>query len=78
MPIVDDGEDVPIKMDSEFTPEESQNTIKIGKNKKELMLKYPIELLNKHAFICGVPGSGKHTRCYIWLRNYIKTKFHLW
>lgn len=59
LPIVDDGEDVPIKMDSEFTPEESQNTIKIGKNKKELMLKYPIELLNKHAFICGVPGSGK-------------------
>lgn len=59
LPIVDDGEDVPIKMDSEFIPEESQNTIKIGKNKKELMLKYPIELLNKHAFICGVPGSGK-------------------
>lgn len=59
LPIVDDGEDVPIKMDSEFAPEESQNTIKIGKNKKELMLKYPIELLNKHAFICGVPGSGK-------------------
>lgn len=59
LPIVDDGEDVPIKMDSEFTPEESQNTIKTGKNKKELMLKYPIELLNKHAFICGVPGSGK-------------------
>lgn len=59
LPIVDDGEDFPIKMDSEFTPEESQNTIKIGKNKKELMLKYPIELLNKHAFICGVPGSGK-------------------
>lgn len=59
LPIVDDGEDVPIKMDSEFTPEESQNTIKIGKKKKELMLKYPIELLNKHAFICGVPGSGK-------------------
>lgn len=59
LPIVDDGESINMRMDSDFVPIGNQEFIPIGNDNKGNCLKYPIELLNKHAFICGVPGSGK-------------------
>lgn len=59
LPIVDDGESIHMRMDSDFVPIGNQEFIPIGNDNKGNCLKYPIELLNKHAFICGVPGSGK-------------------
>lgn len=58
-PIVDDGETIQMKLDSDYEPSDNRESIIIGTDSRKNVLKYPLDLLNKHAFISGVPGSGK-------------------
>lgn len=59
LPIVDDGEAICMRLESDYYPTDETQAIKIGEDNRKNILKYPLSLFNKHAFISGVPGSGK-------------------
>lgn len=55
-------------------------TITLGVSEKGYKVVFPIELLKKHAFIAGVPGSGKtntmlHIITQLWKNTYQKIPF---
>lgn len=56
-PILYDGENIEIQ--KETYPALSSNGLYIGKTNQGYSTFVPPQLLKKHAFICGVPGSGK-------------------
>lgn len=54
-PMLYDGEYIGIQKETE--PQNWGGDIFLGKNSKEISI--PLNLLKKHAFVCGVPGAGK-------------------
>lgn len=50
-----DGEHIEIQKETE--PKKFGGDIILGKNTQEISV--PLNLLKKHAFVCGVPGAGK-------------------
>lgn len=57
LPILYDGE--VIQIPKETAPKLFKNGFEIGKDINDQTVKIPYDILNKHLFICGVPGSGK-------------------
>lgn len=54
-PMLYDGEHIEIQKETE--PKKFGGDIILGKNTQEISV--PLNLLKKHAFVCGVPGAGK-------------------
>lgn len=57
LPALYDGEHIEIKKETEA--KSTDGDIFLGKNQNEHPITLPQKLLNKHAFVCGVPGAGK-------------------
>lgn len=56
-PALYDGEHIEIKKETE--PKASDGDVYLGNNQNNYPVNLPQKLLNKHAFVCGVPGAGK-------------------
>lgn len=54
-PILYEGEHIELRKETD--PVESDGEIYLGKNLQDINI--PLNLLKKHAFVCGVPGAGK-------------------
>lgn len=54
-PMLYEGENIGIKKETE--PSDYAGELYLGKNIHEISV--PLNLLKKHAFVCGVPGAGK-------------------
>lgn len=46
-----------IEMRKETDPLQIEGNLYLGKNTQEISI--PLNILKKHAFVCGVPGAGK-------------------
>lgn len=76
LPALYDGEVIQIA--KETAPEEvaKEGSIYLGKDKNGYDVRFPLKLLPKHAFISGVPGSGKtntmhHITSTLWKEHHI-------
>lgn len=56
-PVLYDGETVELQKETAALQE--TNGIVIGYDKNHYEIRLPVELIPKHMFVCGVPGSGK-------------------
>lgn len=54
-PILYEGEHIELRKETD--PVDSEGGIYLGKNLQDINI--PLDLLKKHAFVCGVPGAGK-------------------
>ena len=73
-PAIYDGEDIKIKKETE--PDAMEGELFLGNNLQGYDINIPVNLLKKHAFVCGVPGAGKTNTmlhiCYtLWKRCHI-------
>lgn len=59
LPVLYDGETIQIPKETAPEMEDSNNALHLGKDKNGYDVNIPLGLLPKHAFISGVPGSGK-------------------
>lgn len=59
MPVLYEGEAIQIPKETAPAFLDGENAIYLGKDKHEYDVNFPTELFPKHAFIAGVPGSGK-------------------
>lgn len=57
LPVLYDGEE--IELQKETAVSLNEEGIRLGVDNNGIDVKIPFELLSKHMFICGVPGSGK-------------------
>lgn len=57
LPVLFDNENIDLRKESD--PQLSSGEIKIGENKNGYPVFIPLSLFTKHAYISGVPGSGK-------------------
>lgn len=58
-PCLYDGETIEMRKETVAPVVESKNSIYLGKDENGYDVYFPIALLPKHAFVSGVPGSGK-------------------
>lgn len=58
-PCLHDGETLSIRKETVAPLHEGSNSIFLGKDSNDNPVNIPMELFPKHAFISGVPGSGK-------------------
>lgn len=56
-PILYEGETIQIKKETE--PKDEDGELHLGVNLSQKNVNLPVEILKKHAFVCGVPGAGK-------------------
>lgn len=61
--------------DPEFD-EGGDNTLYLGKSGTGYSVNFPVKLFKKHAFIAGVPGSGK-TNTMLYMVSELWTRFHV-
>lgn len=54
-----------IEMPKETAPDHDDNGLFLGKDSDGYKVYIPLKNLPKHAFLAGVPGSGKQIACYI-------------
>ena len=57
LPAIYEGELLEIKKETEAREQEGE--LFLGTNNQKHNINFPVKLLNKHAFVCGVPGAGK-------------------
>lgn len=58
-PALYDGEIIQLPKETAPTSVERKNALFLGKDKNGYDVNFPLSLLPKHAFVAGVPGSGK-------------------
>ena len=63
-PALYDGEDIQMPKETSPVSETKGQSLYIGKDEKGYPVNIPIKMLPKHAFISGVPGSGKTNTMY--------------
>ena len=68
LPVLYPGETIEIPKES--APVYESDGLHLGKDKAGYDVYYPVKLLNKHAFLAGVPGSGK-TNSMLYLASQI-------
>lgn len=76
MPALYDGETVQIAKETAPIAVESKGSLFLGKDKNGYDVFFPLSLLPKHAFVAGVPGSGKtntmhHITSSLWKKHNI-------
>ena len=59
LPALYDGEVIQLPKETAPSSVTKKNALFLGKDKNGYDINFPLELLPKHAFISGVPGSGK-------------------
>ena len=59
LPALYDGEVIQLPKETAPSSVTKENSLFLGKDKNGYDINFPLELLPKHAFISGVPGSGK-------------------
>ncbi len=76
-PVLYPGESIECakETDPEFE-EENENTLHLGISDNGYSVNFPIKLLNKHAFIAGVPGSGK-TNTMLYMVSELWNTYHI-
>ncbi|MFR3443036.1 MAG: ATP-binding protein [Coprococcus sp.] len=63
-PALYDGEDIQMPKETSPVSEKADQSLYLGKDEKGYAVNIPIKMLPKHAFISGVPGSGKTNTMY--------------
>lgn len=63
-PALYDGEDIQMPKETSPASESSVQSLYIGRDEKGYAVNLPLKMLPKHAFISGVPGSGKTNTMY--------------
>lgn len=59
LPCLFDGETISLRKETVAPYVTSESSLFLGKDENGYEINFPIELLPKHAFVSGVPGSGK-------------------
>lgn len=76
LPALYDGEVIQIAKETAPSEVKAEGSIYLGKDKNGYDVRFPLNLLPKHAFISGVPGSGKtntmhHITSTLWKEHHI-------
>ena len=64
LPVLYDGEIIQMAKETAPASVQREGALYLGKDKNGYDVNFPLELLPKHAFISGVPGSGKTNTMY--------------
>ncbi|MGN0179688.1 MAG: ATP-binding protein [Monoglobaceae bacterium] len=73
-PALYDGENIQIPKETAPEAVDSDEALYLGKDEHKYDVNFPLELFSKHAFISGVPGSGKtntmhHITSTLWKKH---------
>lgn len=74
LPVLEEHDAVEIRKETYPAPGNSENSLFLGNDDRNYPVYFPLDLLTKHAFIAGVPGSGKtnlmlHLTTSMWLNK---------